>query len=393
MKQTVRSAKNPWERTSVQCLLRHRHSGKYYGRFRVSGKQKWVALDTDVFSVAKLRVVDEAAKYHKIRGTLANVGAGQATMRQLFDTYRERSQVNPDLRPRSIEARLTAIKKVLRTWPELEDMEPSRVTPAAVKAWALKFKREGTSFTPPGAKTIRTGNSASSVNRAIDALRAVLDLAVENGQIHSNPARVKFSDGRLKKKVVAKKLSLPSRTEVTKLLAAMEAIRGWGQEAADLCRFLKMSGARIGEVPLITWQKVDWERKRIHLPGYKSETSDRYIPLFPQLELFLKQLTERRKRIAASRADGRSFLEPDDSLFQIRECQKTINAACKGSGVARITHHDFRHLFATAVIESGVDIPTLSRWLGHSDGGVLAMKTYGHLRFEHSQLSAQKVAF
>jgi len=35
-------------------------------------------------------------------------------------------------------------------------------------------------------------------------------------------------------------------------------------------------------------------------------------------------------------------------------------------------------------IESGVDIPTVSRWLGHKDGGALGMRVYGHLRNEHS---------
>jgi integrase len=43
-----------------------------------------------------------------------------------------------------------------------------------------------------------------------------------------------------------------------------------------------------------------------------------------------------------------------------------------------------RHLFATRCIESGVDMPTVSRWFGHKDGGALAMKTYGHLLREHS---------
>jgi len=52
-----------------------------------------------------------------------------------------------------------------------------------------------------------------------------------------------------------------------------------------------------------------------------------------------------------------------------------------------------RHLFATRCIESAVDIPTVSRWLGHKDGGALAMRTYGHLRDEHSQAMAAKVSF
>ena len=52
-----------------------------------------------------------------------------------------------------------------------------------------------------------------------------------------------------------------------------------------------------------------------------------------------------------------------------------------------------RQLFATRCIESGVDIPTVSRWLGHKDGGGLAMKVYGHLRREHSAAQAQRVRF
>src|SRR2546421_3410919 len=73
--------------------------------------------------------------------------------------------------------------------------------------------------------------------------------------------------------------------------------------------------------------------------------------------------------------------------------KKALDRACKKVGADRITHHDLRHLFATRCIESGVDIPTVSRWLGHKDGGALAMKTYGHLRREHSIAQAQKVSF
>jgi len=48
---------------------------------------------------------------------------------------------------------------------------------------------------------------------------------------------------------------------------------------------------------------------------------------------------------------------------------------------------------ATRCIESGVDIPTVSRWLGHKDGGALAMRVYSHLRDSHSVNMAQKVTF
>ena len=49
----------------------------------------------------------------------------------------------------------------------------------------------------------------------------------------------------------------------------------------------------------------------------------------------------------------------DAKVFRVGECQKALDRACKKVGADRITHHDFRHLFATRCIESGVDIPTV----------------------------------
>jgi integrase len=104
--------------------------------------------------------------------------------------------------------------------------------------------------------------------------------------------------------------------------------------------------------------------------------------LFP-LNSSLRQLLEKMRR----EQPGES---PEKPVMQVFECQKSIDRAANLAGVKRITHHDLRHLFATRCIESGVDIPTVSRWLGHQDGGA---KTYGHLRDEHSQREALKVTF
>src|SRR5580698_4420450 len=79
--------------------------------------------------------------------------------------------------------------------------------------------------------------------------------------------------------------------------------------------------------------------------------------------------------------------------MRVTQSELAMKAAEKKAGIAHLTHHDLRHLFATRCIESGVDIPTVSRWLGHKDGGALAMKTYGHLRDQHSATMAQKVTF
>lgn len=401
------SKETTWERTSVQNLLRNRSSGKYFGRWTVSGKQIWRKLNTDVFTVAKLRLSDEAGKIESMRQSAGNVTAGKGRMGDLMAVYEERTKANTDLKPSSITARIVALKKLTRTWPELETMKPASVTPEAVQAWASRFKADGTSFTPPGAKTVIKGNSATSVNRAIDTVRRLMDIAIERGAIHRNPATVKPADGRrLKKKIGRTKLVLPSFADVQRLFTAIEnngAVGGWGAEAADFCRFLAYSGCRVGEIPGVTWACIDWEKKTLHVRGVqleelehsslKTESSDRFVPLFTDLEALLKKIIERRKKAAPYSESGKPVTDPTDRILRLSECQKSIDTACASLGIQRITHHDFRHLFATRCIEAGVDIPTVSRWLGHSDGGALAMRTYGHLRQEHSQTQAAKVVF
>jgi integrase len=405
-------SKTTWERTSVQNLLRNGESGRYFGRWTVSGKQIWVKLETDVFSVAKLRLADEAAKIESRRRSANSVTAGKGTVGDLMVTYEDLTKSNSELKPSSITARLVALKKVKKTWPELAAMKPLDVSTAAVEAWATRFKGNGTNFTPPGAKTAIKGNSATSVNRAIDTVRRLMDLAIESGSIHRNPVTIAAAkarargSGRLKKKLVRVKYTPPKDADVQRIFSAIEnngAVGGWGAEAADFCRFLAFSGCRVGEVPGVTWACVDWEKKTLRIRGVepvnpnhnalKSESSDRVIPLFAQLESLLKRIVERREKAAVYSETGKPATEPTDRVFRLSEAQKSLDAACASLTLPRLTHHDFRHLFATKCIEAGVDFRTIAEWLGHADGGVLVMSTYGHLRQEHSQAQAAKVTF
>ncbi len=82
-----------------------------------------------------------------------------------------------------------------------------------------------------------------------------------------------------------------------------------------------------------------------------------------------------------------------DFISPIKDAKKCLHTACRRLGFPQFTHHDFRHFFATTCIEAGVDIPNISKWLGHKDGGALAMKVYGHLRQEHSFAMITRVSW
>ena len=125
-----------------------------------------------------------------------------------------------DLKPKSLEARITGLRKLRKTWPELETLKPRSVTPAGIAEWATTFKNG------------LAGNSATSVNGAIDTLRRLMDIAVARGAIHANPVAVRPEDGegRLKKKRTPKKLTLPSMANTHRLFVAIENsgnLGGW----------------------------------------------------------------------------------------------------------------------------------------------------------------------
>jgi integrase len=177
-------------------------------------------------------------------------------------------------------------------------------------------------------------------------------------------------------------MKLPERGHFRELVTngARES-GGWGPRAADMIEFLAYSGMRaFSEAPWVTWGDVDWQRQEIIVRG-NPETGTknsevRRIPMIRDMEALLTRLKE-----------GGSSSGP---ILEVHKCQGALTRACAKLGIPRITHHDPRHLFATRCIASGVDIPTVARWLGHKDGGAPAMKVYGHLRNQHSQEMAKK---
>ena len=185
----------------------------------------------------------------------------------------------------------------------------------------------------------------------------------------------------------AKRLELPSSEQFKQIVAL---VRGSGaatsQGCGDLVESLAYSGCRINKAARVKWADVDEQGGRIWIAPGKSGVT-RFIPLLDSMRDLLQRITTQPRWFRAEHRESAGY------ILSVAECEKALTSACAKVGAHRITHHDLRHLFATRCIESGVDIPTVSRWLGHKDGGALAMKTYGHLRDEHSQAMAAKVAF
>ena len=241
-------------------------------------------------------------------------------------------------------------------------MDVRRITAADCERWSESFS---------------ASYSATRFNNTLDSLRHIFALAIKAGARHGNPAE---TIGRCE--VRQKELKLPERAQFQAFVEAIESAGAWcSRDCANLVRLLAFTGCRKNEAANLLWSDVDFGRGRIHLRVTKNG-KPRFVPMIPDARALFEQMRMNKPEAAG-----------ETPVSNVREAQKAMDSAAAKIGMSRITHHDLRHLFATQCIESGIDIPTVSRWLGHTDGGALAMKVYGHLRDAHSAEQAQKVSF
>ncbi|MFM8471808.1 MAG: tyrosine-type recombinase/integrase [Limisphaerales bacterium] len=356
-----------WSKTPFANLVRYEPSGQYFARIRVHGKLIRKSLKTNTLSVAKLRLGDLEKHERGLSAVQAAIEQGKLTFKDALQTYQDELKVNPRLKPNAIRYRNETVRVLVKTWPELKAKDVRKITESECKAWAAAFSRE---------------YSATLYNNTVGTLRQVLAVAIKAGAIYHNPAQAVP-----KARVRAKELRLPEPEQFAKFVAKIaEAGARQSWDCANLVKFLAYGGFRKSEAANVTWSDCDFTTEEIVVRGDPEHGTKsgamRRIPMIPEMVKLLKELSLLREAEV-----------PNQFVMGVHECQKAMDRAAKLVGMARITHHDLRHLFATRCIESGVDIPTVSRWLGHKDGGALAMKVYGHLRNDHSKVMAQKVSF
>jgi integrase len=351
----------------VPHLLQYVISGNYFGKVKINGKTIRQSLETTVWTTAQLQLNVFLKEHRENRNKVAAPLFSEAV-----ETFKRELANDTSIKPQSKKYRLWCLGKLQKTWPELWEQRLDEITSKACIEWAAKLHSQ---------------IACHYYNNTIGTLKQVIEAGIKahkanGGTMLENPASV------LKKtRIKQKELQLP---EASHFKAMVENIRkrsgGWGPRDADLVEFLAYGGMRIhSEAQWVTWEDVDWNRKEIIVRGDPVTATKngemRRIPMIPDMESLLLRLKDELGVLAKGR------------IAQVGRCNEALSRACGEIGIARLTHHDLRHLFATRCIESGVDIPTVSRWLGHKDGGALAMKTYGHLRNEHSQAMAQKVKF
>jgi integrase len=367
-----------WLKTRKQFLLREKNSGRYYARLFADGKQHWFSLKTDVFAVAEAKLAERIKEFRKTNKPPKTVEQGKATVEQLAKVYLAGQRLRTNIKESTVHYREQCVVSLLKTWPELATIKPRDVTESDCKAWAKRFSE---------------AYSPTRYNNTVDTLRGILETGISHGLIYRNAAAELG-----KRKPSAKQLELPSSDDFAAVVKSVREEGAWcSKQCGDLIEFLAFTGCRITEAKNVRWDDIKANGIWIHggESGTKNKES-RFLPMNPRLESLIADLRANPRYRRTERGD--------EYLLAVSECQKAIDSACQRlnaktkdaacqRNVKRFTHHDLRHLFATRAIESGIDVPTVAKWLGHKDGGALLMKTYSHLLQEHSQAMAAKLQF
>jgi integrase len=384
-----------WGSTGITGLVLHVPSGIYYHRYSVKGKRTYRSLKTRRFPTAKMKLGRKSEEVEIARQARKEPTDGLRTLGDFERLFLQRLETTPQ-GPRTKANYRIWISRLHRVWPEFPAMLVDRVDSETLLALRNKLKRAKFHKGARGkSKKWTTGYRVGTINQTLLLLKLFLDLAREKRVIFGNP----FNDDRgLFGKIFLpdkkKTLTLPSHWDMERVFEELkkppvhfatwlaDSYKADALNSSEMARFMAFSGMRLQEANAAKWEDIAGQRMQVH--GTKSDSSKRIIPIIPA---FANLLDEMRKRRLAEKRPIRG------KILLASTCLNAIRRACLRLNLPYMTQHTMRHYFATICIESGVDVPTVSKWLGHSDGGALAMQVYGHLRDEHSITAAQRVTF
>lgn len=192
----------------------------------------------------------------------------------------------------------------------------------------------------------------ATINRELEILRGVLLFAVRHGWLDRNPMAA--GPNLIIKGEEEQRDRIPTPEEEERLLAVCVPprahLRGLIIAASD-------TGLRRSALLALEWQMVDWEGRMLKVPaGNRYKRRPKLIGLTNRLWFELRRLWETAERPA----EGKIF-------HVVADFKRSYRTACRLAGIVGLQFRDFRHKFATDLMEAGVNERMAMKIVGHTN--------------------------
>ena len=184
-------------------------------------------------------------------------------------------------------------------------------------------------------------------------------------------------------------------TIVSDVPAFLEKLTGRLRTPAMIALF---TGMRLGEILALRWDRVDLGRKPIAVREALEQTKAHGIRIKPPKsragrrdvtlpDVLVEALREHRRAqlelriklgIGKLPEEAPLFADIDGNLPSPGAYSSAWADLATAIGMPRVTFHALRHTHASALIDAGVDIVTISRRLGHAKPDI-TLRVYAHL--------------
>jgi len=234
-------------------------------------------------------------------------------------------------------------------------------------------------------KKLKEGYAASTATHIKNAISGVLELAVDDNKISSNPAQIirKLIRSKVKKYHID-----PLTREETKLL--LETCLTNYPKHYPMLLTLCRTGMRLGEVIALQWGDIDFNNRFIIVRRSRSKShtstpkNDKYrnVDMSRQLTECLLKLKIKRKEEYLAKGEGVPewifISEIGTPLIEGHWRERVFKKILEKAKLRQIRIHDIRHTYASQLIQDNRSLAYIKDQLGHHSIQV-TVDIYGHL--------------
>lgn len=223
-------------------------------------------------------------------------------------------------------------------------------------------------------------------NHALAVVHRAFNWAAKSGHIAANPFRgASHARGKPRRPMTDEEFEKLIAAATSRSTRTKKAVHP-GTRFVELCRFLRLSGARTCEASGLRWCDLDLDAAAIVLHEHKTSRTQRdpkprVIPLVPELVELLAGIRARGE------AGEHVFLNHRGNPWNRSSLSLRMQRARARAGLpADCKLYGLRHRFGTEAVLNGVDIKTLAELMGHSTTKM--SENYVHLAGQASHLAA-----